>query len=185
MANEAERGGVRDFGYKRSVLNMRLLISAGLTAPGLALWSLAGWGFSGFDAVLGALVTIWFGARALGNLREISWPRPVVSVGDDGIRDRRLGSATIPWTAITEIRQVTGGVGDGTLFLEVSEPNRYIGPSKGMLWLFYVLRSRSRQTGFLPLTPPKVLDLGEMDLLDAVDEHCPHEIPVTPTGPKS
>ena len=184
-ANDAGRGDVTEFGYKRSVLTMRMLISAGLTAAGLALWSLAGWGFSGFDAVLGGLVTIYFGARLLGNLREIALPRPVISIGDDGIRDRRLGSRTVPWTAIAEIRQVTGGMGNGTLFLQVSEPNRYIGPSKGILWLFYALRSRPGQTGFVPMTPPNVLDLGEMDLLDAVDEYCPHEIPVAQTGPKS
>lgn len=178
-------GEVTEFGYKTNVLLMRLLISGGLTGAALLLWSLAGWGFSGFDAVLGALATAYFGSRVLTNLYELAFPRPVVRVDDTGIQDRRLGPETIPWTAIIEIKQVTGTVGAGTLFLEVREPRRYIGPAKGLLWLVYALRARSGQAGFLPLTPPNVLDLGDMDLLDAVDEHCPREIPVTQTGPKS
>ncbi|RIA56239.1 hypothetical protein [Dichotomicrobium thermohalophilum] len=178
---------VTEFGYKTNALLMRLLISGGLTAAALLLWSLAGWGFSGFDAILGALATAYFGTRVLGNLYELAFPRPVIRVSDEGIQDRRLGPTVIPWTAITEFKQVTGAMGAGTLFLEVREPKRYIGPSKGFLWLFYALRGRSGQAeaGILPLTPPNVLDLGDMDLLDAVDEHAPHEIPVTPTGPKS
>jgi hypothetical protein len=180
-------GVVTEFGYKASVLQMRLLISGGLTAAGLLLWSLAGWGFAGFDAVLGALVTVFFGLRAIGNLREILLPRPVIRVSDAGIQDRRLSAATIPWTAITEIKRVTNQIGGGTLFLEVREPNRYIGPAKGVLWLFYALRGLSggTQTGFLPLTPPTALDLGDGSLLDAVDAHAPHEIPVMDTPAKS
>jgi len=178
-------GEFSEFSYKTNVLLVRLLIACGLSAAGLLLWSLAGWGFAGFDAILGALVTAFFGARILGNLYELVFPRPVIRVSDEGIQDRRLGPATIPWTAITEIKQVTGTVGAGALFLEVREPKRYIGPTKGLLWLVYALRARTGQTGFLPLTPPNVLDLGDMDLLDAVDEFSPREISVTPTGPKS
>jgi hypothetical protein len=180
-------GEVTEFGYKTNVLLMRLLISGGLTGAALLLWSLAGWGLSGFDAILGALATAYFGSRVLSNIYELGFPRPVVHVSDDGIQDRRLGATTIPWTAITEIKEVTGGMGAGTLFVEVREPKRYIGPSKGFLWLFHALRGRSAEapTGILPLTPPNVLDLGDMDLLDAVDDHAPHEIPVSQTGPKS
>ncbi len=178
-------GEVTEFGYRTNTLWMRLVVSGGLTAAALLLWSLAGWGLSGFDAILGALATAYFGTRVMGNLYELIFPRPVIRFSDEGIQDRRLGPATIPWTAITEIKRVTGSIGDGTLFLEVREPKRYIGPSKGLLWLVYALRARSGQSGFLPLTPPNVLDLGDMDLLDAVDEHCPREIPVTATGPKS
>lgn len=174
-----------EFGYRRNVLLMRLLVSAGLTAAAMLLWSLAGWSFSGFDAILGALATAYFGSRVVGNIYELVVPRPVIRVSDAGLQDRRLGSALIPWSAITEIKEVTGAVGAGTLFLEVREPKRYIGPTKGLLWLVYALRARSGQSGFLPLTPPNVLDLGDMDLLDAVDEHCPREIPVTPTGPQN
>lgn len=179
----ARGGSVTEFGYKQSVLQLRLLISGGLTAAGLALWSLAGWGFSGFDAVLGGLVSIYFGARALGNLREISFPRPVMRIGADGIQDRRLGSATVPWTAVTGIKHVTGGVGDGTLFLEVRDPGRYIGPSKGLLWVFYTVRKLMRSgeplTGFLPLTPPVALDTSQNSLLDAIQSHAPQEVPVS------
>lgn len=180
---------VSEFGYKPSVLRMRLLISAGLTAAGVALWYLAGWGVSGFDAVLGAIVTVYFGLRSVGNLREIVFPRPVIRISDDGLQDRRLGSRTIPWGAISEIREVTGQVGGGTLFLEVREPGRYIGPSKGLLWLFYAVRGLSGKgrssTGFLPLSPPVVLELGETSLIEAIDAHAPDEIPVSPAGAKS
>jgi len=178
---------VTKFGYKPRVLQMRLLISAGLTAAALSLWFLAGWGLSGFDGILGALASVYFGTRVLGNLREIAFARPVVRISEHGIQDRRLGAATIPWTAIVEIKQVTGGVGSGALFLEVREPNLYIGPSKGLLWIVYALRRNAdkTQTGFLPLTPPEVLDLGETSLLDAVDAYAPHEIPVSAAGSRS
>ena len=178
-------GEATEFGYRRNVLLMRLLVSAGLTAAAMLLWSLAGWSFSGFDAILGALATAYFGSRVVVNIYELAVPRPVIRVSDAGLQDRRLGSVLIPWTAITEIKEVTGTVGAGTLFLEVREPRRYIGPAKGLLWLVHTLRARSDQSGFLPLTPPNVLELGDMELLDAVDEHCPREIPVTPTGPQN
>lgn len=180
---------VTEFGYKPSVLNMRLLISAGLMVAGLVLWYLAGWGFSGFDAVLGAVVTVYFGLRSIGNLREIVFPSPVIRIGEEGLQDRRLGARPIPWEAISEIREVTGQVGGGTVFLEVREPGRYIGPSKGFLWLFYTVRGLSGKgrssTGFLPLSPPVALDLGDTSLTEAIGAHAPNDIPVSPAGAKS
>lgn len=172
-----------EIGYKPSVLHMRLLISAGLMALGLMLWWLAGWGFASFDAALGALVTLYFGARAIGNLVEILFPRPVLRIGGDGVQDRRLGARTIPWTAISEIKEVSANLGGGTVFLEVRDPARYVGPSKGILWLVYagrrLLQSDRKQTGFLPLTPPIALELGDANILEQLQAHAPDDIPVT------
>lgn len=172
-----------EIGYKPSVLRMRLLISAGLTALGLALWWLAGWGFANFDAILGALVTLYFGARVVGNLVEILFPRPVIRISEDGVQDRRLGSRTIPWAAIREMKEVSAKLGSGTVFLEVRDPARFVGPSKGILWLVYAVRrllqSDREQTGFLPLSPPIALELGETSLREQLQAHAPHDIPVT------
>ena len=62
-AKELGKGQVREFHYKTRVLQMRLLISIGFHGGGLGLWALAGWGFSGFDAVLGAVVTSILASR--------------------------------------------------------------------------------------------------------------------------
>jgi len=173
---------MREFHFKTSVLQLRLLISAGFTAGGLGLWSLAGWGFSGFDAVLGAVVTVYFGIKALFNLGEIVFPRPVIRIGPQGIQDRRLGRNVIPWDAIQQIKEVTGQVGSGTLFLEVEEPVRYVGPSKGILWAVYafqhLFRASENRNGFVPLSPPVALDLGGTTLLEAVEDAAPEPIPL-------
>jgi hypothetical protein len=178
------RGRAVELGYRNSILRMRLLISSSLTFAGLFLWALAGWGTSSFDGILGAIVTIYFGAKTLFNLNEVLFPRPVVVITPNGIHDRRLGAEPIPWSAIQQIKQVPGGkVGGGTLFLEVADPGRYIGPSKGLLWLIYLVRGLStattRRTGFLPMTPPVALDLGAKSLMDHLQAHAPRRIPVS------
>jgi hypothetical protein len=169
---------VTEFGYKPGVLLMRLGISAGFTAAGLALWALAGWGVSGFDAILGMVVAVFFGLRALLNLGEIVFPRPVIRVDESGVHDRRLGPETIPWPAITGIKQVSGKMGGGTLFLEVREPARYVSIANPALWIVYKLRSREAD-GMLPLTPPLVLRPEAPSLIEAILEHAPHDIPVS------
>jgi hypothetical protein len=171
-----------EVGYRRNVLLMRLLIAAGFTAAGLLLWGAAGWGFASFDAVLGAVVAVYFGIRGAFALSEILFPRPALRVGPRGIEDRRLGGDPIPWSAIREIRKVSGKVGSGMLFVEVPDPGRYVGPSTGILWLIYRVKTLagadSRRTGILPLSPPSVLDLGDRQLLDLIQDAAPREIPV-------
>ncbi len=172
-----------EFSYRQNVLRLRLLIAAGFTAAGLLLWGAAGWGFSGFDAVLGAVVSLYFGVKGASNLRDIVFPRPVLCIGARGIEDRRLGGDMIPWSAISQIKQVSGKVGGGTLFVEVLDPARYVGPSMGILWLIYQIKaltgSDPRRTGILPLSPPNVLDLGGKRLLDVIQEAAPRQIPVS------
>jgi len=173
---------VTEFSYKPGGLWMRLAISAGFTAAGLGLWALSGWGFSGFDAVLGALVTLYFGAKLVFNLAEILFPRPVIFITQEGIRDRRLGQRLIPWTAIRRIKEVTGQIGECTLFLEVREPLRYVSPWNGIMWTVYAFNrwfgSKPEQTKFVPLTPPTVLELGGTTLLDAAQASAPSAIPI-------
>lgn len=172
-----------EVGYRRNVLLMRLLIAAGFTAAGLLLWGAAGWGFASFDAVLGAVVAIYFGVRGAFTLSEVLFPRPVLRIGSRSIEDRRLGGEPIPWSAINEIKQVSGKVGSGMLMVEVLDPGRYVGPSMGIVWLIYQVKGLAaadpRRAGVLPLTPPSVLDLGERQLLDLIQDAAPREIPVT------
>jgi len=172
-----------EVGYRRNVLLMRLLIAAGFTVAGLLLWGAAGWGLSSFDGVLGAVVAIYFGLRGAFALGEILFPRPVLRIGSRGIEDRRLGGEPIPWSAISEIKQVSGKVGSGMLFVEVPDPGRYVGPSMGILWLIYQVKALAgtdpRRTGILPLSPPSVLDLGDRRLLDLIQNAAPRDIPVT------
>lgn len=172
-----------EVGYRRNVLLMRLMIAGGFTAAGLLLWGAAGWGFASFDAALGAVVAVYFGMRGVFALSEILFPRPVLRIGSRGIADRRLGGEPIPWSAISEIKQVSGKVGGGMLFVEVVDPGRYVGPSMGIVWLIYqakaLLGADPRRTGILPLSPPSVLDLEDRPLLDLVQDAAPREIPVT------
>ena len=106
----------------------------------------------------------------------------MIRIGPQGIQDRRLGRNAIPWSAIRQIKEVTGQVGSGTLFLEVEEPIRYVGPSKGILWAVYAFQHLFRQTGdrngFVPLSPPVALDLGGTTLLEAVEDAAPEPIPL-------
>ena len=173
---------VRAFHYKTAVLRMRLLISTGFMAAGLGLWALAGWGFSGFDAVLGLVVAVYFGIKALFNLGEIVFPRPVIRIAPQGIQDRRLSRNAIPWSAVRQIKEVTGQIGSGTLFLEVDEPIRHVGPSKGLLWAVYafqhLFQRNGNHRGFVPLSPPVALELGNTTLLEAVQDAAPEPIPV-------
>lgn len=172
-----------EFDFKQNVLRLRLLIAAGFTAAGLLLWGAAGWGSSSFDAVLGAVVAVYFGTKAAFNLGDILFPRPVMRIGSQGIEDRRLGGPPIPWSAISGIKQVTGKAGGGTLFVEVVDPAHYVGPPMGILWLIYRIKALAgadpRRTGVLPLTPPGVLDLGEERLLDVIQDAAPRQIPVS------
>ncbi len=177
----ARRGKRVEFGFKTGTLRLRLLISAALLFAGGLLWAMAGWSTASFDGALGAVVSIYFGIKTGFNLREIVLPRPIVAIGPDFIHDRRLGSEPIPWSAIRQIKQVPSGkVGGGTIFLEVSDPGRYIGPSKGLLWLIYLIRglssATSRPTGFLPMTPPMVLDMGASSLITHLKAHAPSRV---------
>jgi energy-converting hydrogenase Eha subunit A len=180
----AKRGKPVELSFKTDVLRLRLLISGGLLLAGALLWAMSGWSIASFDGVLGAVVSLYFGGKTIFNLSEIAFPRPVVAIGPDFIHDRRLGNQPIPWSAVQQIKQVASGkVGGGTVFLEVTDPGRYIGPSKGLLWLIYLVRglsgSMSRSTGFLPMTPPVVLDLGSGSLIGHLKAHAPRRITIS------
>lgn len=83
---------------------------------------------------LAAAVTLALFAR--GTLSDLLLPRPVLSIDDDGILDRRVMTERLPWTEVTRATSILSG--GGGLVLELRNPI----PTIGMGTLAYEMPDR-------------------------------------------
>ena len=62
-------------------------------------------------------VGAWYLVEVLRALKVAVGKTPQVIIGDDGIRDPRIGALSIPWSAIEEVRTYNVGSVSGSIFL--------------------------------------------------------------------
>lgn len=137
-ASGAEDGGaslgeIRHFGFARIPAAGSAVFLAGLMlVPLAALGEEAARG--GLILMLVATMLIFAFALVIV-LKRLAWRGPVLSVGPDGIRDRRVGPRFIPWERIREIYLFRAR---SQLYLAVipDEPEAFIDPPG---WLFAFL----------------------------------------------
>ncbi|SLN73610.1 STM3941 family protein [Oceanibacterium hippocampi] len=95
--------------------------------------------------LIGAALAALFGAVALKGIGELRDQRPVVRIGPEGISDRRLGPATIPWAAIDGI-DLHHVKRDAFIGLDVEQPERFLVEPGFIDRMFYRANARRGQS---------------------------------------
>lgn len=176
------------FRYNRRLLKVALPLTALALAVGLYL-TYSEWP-DGPDLLEGVLVVVVAAAFLVWLASPWSDRGVIVAVGPDGVYDRRLCNAPIPWDAITAIRSydvwdsrllrwlgIAGGVhGSSNRFagIIVVNPDAYFRPNNPVVRA--LVRLNSRITGY-PLLSVNMrpLDGALDDFLAAVRRYAPAE----------
>lgn len=161
-------GAVRHFGFARVAAAGSVVVLIGLMlVPLLAL--LEDDAGAGTALMLVATILI-FAFALLVVLQRLKWRGPVLSIGPQGICDRRIGPAFIPWERIREIYLFRAR---SQLYLAVvpDEPRAFMDPPDRLFDFFIRVNSWLR----MPLFSVSLigLDAPRRQIITALRAHLP------------
>jgi hypothetical protein len=161
-----------EFGYSRRKLANGMAGAAAFVVTALAVALFAVAAGQPLWAVLPPMTAIaaFFGLVAVTYGRRYPQSGPVLTIGDDGILDRRLGPDPVPWDEITRLATVRVW-GHDVLELKLTGPERFLAPPA---LVTRILVPVHRAMGLSPLlVSPAELDASFGDLLHAVRRFRP------------